>query len=80
MLLPQVEWTPRCNDSKEGQISCSGLNAGSSFISQDEGMSECPVETQEKAIGPRLIWTGELTSLLQLEKHTQFNASKGEDA
>ena len=41
----------------------SGLNAGSSFISQDEGMSESPVETLEKALGPRLIWTGGLISL-----------------
>ena len=54
-LLPQVEWTLRCPDSKEGQISCSGLNARSSFISQNEGMSESPVETLQKALGPRLI-------------------------
>ena len=26
-------------------------------------MSESPVETLEKALGPRLIWTGCLTSL-----------------
>ena len=31
---------------------CSGLNSGSSFISQDEGMSEYPVETLEKALVP----------------------------
>ena len=42
---------------------CSGLNAGSSFISQDEGMSESPLQTLEKALGPRLTWTGGLTSL-----------------
>ena len=42
---------------------CSGLNAGSSFISQDEGMSELNVETLEKGLGPRLIWTGGVTSL-----------------
>ena len=37
-FLPQVEWTPRCPDSKEGRFPCSGLNAGPYFISQDEGM------------------------------------------
>ena len=41
----------------------SGLNAGSSFISQVEGMSESSVETLEKSLVPRLIWTGCLTSL-----------------
>ena len=62
-LLPEVEWTLTCPDSKEGRFPCSVLNAGSSFISQDEGMSESPVETLEKALGPRLIWTGGLISL-----------------
>ena len=62
-FLSQVEWTPRGPDSKEVPNSYSGLNSGSSFISQDEGMSESPVETLEKAIGFRLIWTGGLTSL-----------------
>ena len=33
---------------KKAVFPCSGLNAGSSFISQDEGMSESPVETLEK--------------------------------
>ena len=42
---------------------CSGLNAGSSFISQDEGMTESPVETIEKAIVLHLFWTEGLTSL-----------------
>ena len=37
----------------------SGLNAGSSFIWQDEEMAKSCVETLEKAIGLRLIWTGE---------------------
>ena len=32
-------------------------------MSQDDGMSESPVETLEKALGPCLIWTEELTSL-----------------
>ena len=30
---------------------CSGLNLGSCFMSQEEGMSESPVETLEKAVG-----------------------------
>ena len=48
---------------KKAGFPCSGLSAGSSFISQDEGMSESPVESLEKALGLRLIWTGGLTSL-----------------
>ena len=31
---------------------CSGLNTGSSFISEDEGRSESPMETLEKALVP----------------------------
>ena len=65
---------------KEARFSCSGLNAGSSFISQDEGMSEYPVETLEKALVPRLIWTGGLISLWNHKRHTEFSASKGDDA
>ena len=67
-------------DSKEGRISLRGLNLGSCFMSQDEGMSESPVETLEKAVGLRLIWIGGITSLCHLERHTEFNASKGDDA
>ena len=62
-LLPQVQWIPRCPDIKEGRISLMWLNAGSSFISEDEGMSDSPVETLEKTLVPCLIWTGNLTSL-----------------
>ena len=40
---------------KKAGFPCSGLNAGLSFISQDEGMSESPVETLEKALGPHLF-------------------------
>ena len=47
-LLPQEEWTPRCPDSKKTRFPCSGLNAGSYFMSQDEGMSESTLETLEK--------------------------------
>ena len=60
---------------KKTLFPCSGLNSGSSFISQDEGMSESPVETLEKHIGVHLIWTGDLTSLCPLEMQTEFNAS-----
>ena len=49
-------------------------------MSQDEGMSEFPVETLDKAVGLRLIWTGGIKSLCHLERHTEFNASKGDDA
>ena len=43
-------------------------------------MSDCPLETVEKAVGLRLIWTGGLASLCHLDSHTEFNASKGDDA
>ena len=48
---------------KKAQFPCTGLNSGSSFISQDEGMSESRVETLEKAVGVSVIWTEGLTSL-----------------
>ena len=48
---------------KKAGFPYSGLNAGSSFISQGEGMSESTVETLEKALFPHLIWTAGLTSL-----------------
>ena len=43
---------------KQTGFPCSNLNSGSYFISQDEGFSESPVGTLEKAVGLRLIWTG----------------------
>ena len=48
---------------KKAGFPCSGLNSGLCFMSKDEGMSESPVETLEKAVGLRLIWTGGITSL-----------------
>ena len=64
---------------KKAGFPCSVLNSGSCFISQDEGMSESPVETLEKAILLRLIWIGGITSLWYLKRHTDFKASKGDD-
>ena len=51
----QAKWTPRCPDEKEVQISLHRLHACSSFISQDERMSESPVVTLEKALGLHFI-------------------------
>ena len=62
-LLPQVEWIPRCTDSKEGRISLQGLECRLVFHLTKEGMSESALETLEKVLGPHLIWTGVLTSL-----------------
>ena len=62
-FLSQVEWTTRDPDSKEGRISLQWLKFRLVLISQDEGMSESPVETLEKAIVLRLIWIGGITSL-----------------
>ena len=65
---------------KEAGFPCSALNSGSSFISQDEGRSECPVETLEKAIGLNLFWIEGLISNWDFESCAEFNASKGDDA
>ena len=65
---------------KKAGFPCSVLNSGSCCISQNEGMSESPVDTLEKAIVLRLIWKIEITSLWYLERHTEFKASKGDDA
>ena len=59
---------------------CSGLKAGSYFISQDEGMTEYPVETLERAIVLDLSWTEGLTSFGHIESCAEFIASKGDDA
>ena len=63
MFYASSEMDHRCPDSKEGQISMQRLNACSSFISQDERMSESPVETLQKALGLHLISKRVLTSL-----------------
>ena len=65
---------------KKAGFPCSGLNSGSCFISQDEGMSESPVETLENPVVLRLIWIGGITSLWYLERHMEFKASKGDYA
>ena len=65
---------------KKASFPCSALNAGSSFISQDEGMSESPVETLEKAIVLNVFWTEGLTSIWDFERCPEFSASKGDDA
>ena len=62
-LLPHVEWTLRCPGLKEGWISLQWLECTLAFIPREEWVSESPVETIEKALGPRLIWTAGLTSL-----------------
>ena len=46
-------------DTKKAGFPCSGLNLGSCFMSQDEGMSKSPVEALEKAVVLRLICIGE---------------------
>ena len=79
-FLSQVECTAIGLSQKKARIPCSGLNLGSCFTSQDEGMTDSPVETLEKAVGLRLIWTGGIISLWHIERHTEFNASKGDDA
>ena len=65
---------------KKAGLPCSALNAGSSLISKDEGMSESPVETLEKAIVLNLFRTEGITSIWDFERCAEFNASKGDDA
>ena len=52
---------------KKDGFPCTGLNAGSYFITEDEAMYETHVETIEKALGARLIWTGSSHPLANLE-------------
>ena len=54
---------------KKAGFPCSALKAGSYFTSQDEGMSESPVETLEKAIVLTLFWTEGLTSICDFERY-----------
>ena len=65
---------------KKAGFPCRGLNAGSSFIYQDERMSESPLEILQKALCLHLIWRRGLTSLWHLERHAEFSASKADDA
>ena len=65
---------------KMARFPCSGLNAGSYFISQDEGLTESPVEALEKAIVLHLFWTEGPTSFVHIERCAEFIASKGDDA
>ena len=62
-FLPQMECTLRCPDSKKGQIFLQWLECRRIFHLKNAGMSECPVETLEKALVPSLVLTAGLTSL-----------------
>ena len=82
-FLSQVECTASGLTQKKAEFPCSGLNLGSCFMSQDEGMSESCVEILEETLFPRLIWTGGITSLdtsrglwsSRLQKLTRFHSS-----
>ena len=65
---------------KKAGFPCSGLNAGSYFISKDDGMTESLMETLEKAIVLHLFWTEGLTSFWHIERCAEFIASKRDDA
>ena len=45
VISASSEMDPEIPDLKEGQISLQRLNAGSSFIAEDERMSESPIDT-----------------------------------
>ena len=75
----QAKWTPRCPDSKEGQISPQRLHACSSFIWKNERRSQTHVGTLQKALGLHFISQRDLTCLWQLESHVEFTASNVDD-
>ena len=79
-FMLQSKWTPRCPDYKEVQISLQRLHACSSFLSQDERMPECPVETLQEALGLNFSSERGLTWLWQLESHVELTASNFNDA
>ena len=56
------------------------LHACSSFMSQDERITESPVETLQKALGHHFISKRGITCLWQLENHVEFTASNYDDA
>ena len=78
-FLLQVKWTPRCPDSTEVRISLQRLNAGSSFISQDEMLSESTLETLQNALGLHLISKSGVIFFLHIERLAEFRVSKVED-
>ena len=65
---------------KKAGFPSSVLNAGSYFISQDEGMTESPVETLEKAIVLHFFWTLGLTYFCHIKRCDEFISAKGDDA
>ena len=79
-FMLQGKWTPRCPHWKEDQISLQRLHSCSSFISQDERMSESPVETLQKTLCLHFISKRGVTWLWQLESHVEFTASNVDDA
>ena len=79
-FMLQAKWSPRFPDQKEVQISLQSIHACSSFMSQDERMSESPVETLQKALGLHFISKRGLTFLWHLESHVEFTASNVDDA
>ena len=76
-----LKWNgPRdAQTQKKAGFPSSGLNAGSYFISQDEGMNGSPVETLEKATVLHLFWTEGLTSFSHIVRCAEFIASNGDD-
>ena len=73
-LLPRWKGPRDILTRKVAGLPSSGSNAGSSFSAEEVWTSESDVENLEKALGPCLIMRGGLTSLWQLESHSEFNA------
>ena len=82
-FLCHMECTTRGVIQKKAGFPCRGLNLGSCFMSQDEGIYESCVEILEETLVSRLILTWGLTSLdtwrglwsSRLQKLTRLDSS-----
>ena len=80
LFLSQVEWSPRGSDSKEGLISLQWLKFRLIFHLTRWRHDWIPCgDLRERRRSPPHLDRG-LTSLWHLERHTELNASKGDDA
>ena len=79
-FLSQVEWSPRGPDSKEGRISLQWPKFRVLFhlTRWRDVWIPCGVPRERRWSPPHL--DRGLTSFWHLQRHTEFNASKGDDA
>ena len=78
--LSQVEWTAKDPDSKDSRISLQCLKIRLVFHLTRWRDIWIPCGDPRQSGIFRLIWIWGITSLLYLERHMEFKASKGDDA